>query len=71
MVNAAMAVVTGGGLRGVQPNHHLRPMSAFTQVFREAHERTFLQRLKLLDHLLSLVHRIEALDPKHDLDLKF
>ena len=35
----------------------------------QACQVTFGQPLKLLHHLLSLVHGVEAMDPKHDLDL--
>ena len=69
MVNATVAVVTRRASWCTQTNHHLRPVSAFAQVFRIAHDRTFRQRLELLDHLLPMVHRVETMDPEHNLHL--
>ena len=37
----------------------------------QACQVTFGQPLEFLHHLLSLGHGVEAMDPKHDLDLHF
>ena len=69
MINTAVAVVTGGASRGVQSEYHLVPILELTQAFRVPHDAAFRQLFKFLDHLLPLVHRVKAVDPKHNLHL--
>ena len=56
---------------GMQPYHHLVPPSIFAQVLGKAREITFGQPFQLLYHLLTLVHGVKAMDPKHNLNLDF
>ena len=53
----------------VQANHHLVPPSVLTQVLWEACEVALGQPFQLLYHLLSLVHCVKTVHPKHDLNL--
>ena len=69
MIETAVTVVTGGGSRCVQPEHHLVPIVKFTQAFREPHNGTFGQLFEFFQYFLSMVHCIKTLHPEHDLDL--
>ena len=64
-----MAMVAAIFSRGAQPQHHLIPPPTFAQVLGKPCQVTFGQPFQLLDHLLAFVHRIETMDPKHNLDL--
>ena len=65
---AMMAPIFPGGM---QPHHHLVPPPIFAQVLGKACEIAFGQPFQLLHHLLSFVHGVETMDPKHDFDLDF
>ena len=69
VIDTAVAVVTGRGSRGVQPEHHLIPILELAQAFREPHDTTFGQLFKLLDHFLAFIHCVKTVHPKHDLHL--
>ena len=69
MIHETVAVVAAIFPRGVQSHHHLVPPTIFAQMLGEACEVTFGQTLQLAHHLLSSVHSVKAMDPKHDLDL--
>ena len=69
MIHEAVAMVAAIFSGGVQPHHHLVPPTTFAQMLWEACEVAFGQTLELLYHLLSLVHRVKTMDPKHDLHL--
>ena len=69
MIHETVAVVAAIFSGGVQAYHHLVPPTIFAQLFGEACQVTFGQTLQLMHHLLSLVYRVKALDPKHDFDL--
>ena len=69
MINAVVAVVTGGASRGVQTEYHLVPILEFAQAFRVPHDRTFGQFFEFSQHLLPFVHRVETLNPEHDFHL--
>ena len=64
-----MAVVAAISPRRMQPYDYMVPPSVLAQYLREARQVTFGQPFKLLHHLLSLLHRVETVHPKHDLDL--
>ena len=64
-----MAVVAAISPRRVQSHHHLVPPSTFAQVLWEACQVAFGQPLQLSHHLLSILHRVKTMDPKHNLDL--
>ena len=67
MIHDAAAVVTVAATTGcVQTNHHLVPPTMIAQALGQACHTALGQLLELLHHLLSLVHGVEALDPKHD-----
>ena len=66
MIHHTVAVVTAISPGCVQTNHHLVPVSIFAQMLRQACQIAFGQPLELLHHLLSPVHGVEAMDPKHD-----
>ena len=66
-----MAVVTAISPGCVQTKHHLVPPSVLAQMLGQACQIALGQPLELLHHLLSLVHGIETMDPKHDLGLHF
>ena len=65
---AMMAAIFPGGM---QSYHHLVPPSIFAQVLGKAREIAFGQPFQLLHHLLALVHGVETMDPKHNLNLDF
>ena len=69
MIHGAVAVVTAISPGRMQPHHHLVPVSIFAQMLGEACQVAFGQPLELSHHLLSLVHGVETLDPKHDFQL--
>ena len=71
VIHEAVAVVAAIFSGGMQPHHHLVPPTIFAQTLREACDVAFGQTLELLYHLPSLVYRVKALDPKHDLHLDF
>ena len=66
-----MAMVAAIFPGGVQPHYHLIPLPIFAQVLGEACQGAFGQPLKFSHHLLALVHGVETMDPKHDLNLDF
>ena len=53
----------------MQTNHHLVPPSALAQMLGEACQVAFGQPLQLSHHLLSLVHGVKTVHPKHNLNL--
>ena len=61
------AIFTGG----MQSHHHLVPPPIFAQMLRQIGQGAFGQSLELLHHLLALLHGIETMDPKHNLNLHF
>ena len=71
MIHEAVAVVTAIFPGRMQTNHHLVPPTVLAQMLREACEVAFGQPLQLSYHLLSPVHGVETVHPKHNLDLDF
>ena len=71
MIHEAVAMVAAIFSGGMQPHHHLVPPTTFAQVLRKPRQVAFGQTLELLHHFLSPVHRVETLDPKHNLNLDF
>ena len=71
VIHHTMAMVAPISPGGMQTNHDLVPPPTFAQMLRQACELAFGQPLELLHHLLSLVHSVKAMDPKHDLNLDF
>ena len=71
VIEHTVAMVAAIFSRGAQPQHHLIPPPTFAQVLGKPCHVAFGQSLQLLDHLLTLIHRIETMDPKHNLDLDF
>ena len=69
MIHETVAVVAAIFSGGVQPHHHLVPPTVLAQMLWEACEVTFGQPFQLAHHLLSPVHGVKTMDPKHDLDL--
>ena len=69
MIHHTVAVVTAISPGCVQPHHHLVPPSVLAQMLWQACQVAFGQPLELLHHLLSPVHGVEALDPKHNFHL--
>ena len=69
MIHETVAVVTAIFPGRMQTNHHLVPPTVLAQVLRKPRQVAFGQTLQLLYHLLSLVHGVETVHPKHDLDL--
>ena len=64
-----MAVLAAISPRCMQSHDHLIPPSVLAQYLRKARQVAFGQPLELTHHLLSSVHGVEAMDPKHDFDL--
>ena len=69
VIHHTMAMVAAISSGRVQTHHHLVPASIFTQCLWEARQVAFGQPLDFLHHLLSLLHRVETMDPKHNLNL--
>ena len=69
MIHDAVAVVTVAATGCVQTKHHLVPPKMIAQALGQACHIALGQLLKFLHHLLSLVHGVEALDPKHNFHL--
>ena len=66
-----MAMVASIFPGGMQSYHHLVPPSIFAQVLRKACQGALGQPFQLLYHLFALLHGVETMDPKHNLDLNF
>ena len=71
VIHHTMAMVAAISPGGMQSHHHLVPPPIFAQMLRQICQGAFGQPLELLHHLLSLVHGVKAMDPKHDLNLDF
>ena len=71
MIHHTVAVVTAISPGCVQTKHHLVPALVLAHVLWQACQVALGQPLELLHHLLSLVHGVETMDPKHNLDLHF
>ena len=56
---------------GMQSHYHLVPPPTFAQMLRQTCQVAFGQPFELLHHLLSLVHGVKTVHPKHDFDLDF
>ena len=69
MIHEAVAVVTAIFPGRMQTKHHLVPPSVLAQMLWETRQVTFGQPLQLSRHLVSLVHGVETVHPKHNLDL--
>ena len=69
MIHHTVAVVTAISPGCVQPHHHLVPPSVLAQMLGEACQTAFGQPLQLLHHLLSLVHGVKTVHPKHNFHL--
>ena len=69
MIHHTVAVVTAISPGCLQTKHHLVPPSVLAQMLWQACQIAFGQPLELLHHLLSPVHGVEAMDPKHDFHL--
>ena len=63
-----VATISPGGM---QPHDRLVPPSIFAQVLRKPCQGAFGQSLELLYHLLTFVHGVKTLHPKHNLHLHF
>ena len=64
-----MAMVAAISPGCIQTYHHLVPPLSLAQVLREASQTAFGQPFELTHHLLTLLHRVEAVHPEHDFDL--
>ena len=71
VIHHTMAMVAPISPGGMQPHHHLVPPPIFAQVLWQVCQGAFGQPFQLLHHLLTLLHGIETMDPKHNLDLDF
>ena len=71
VIHHTMAMVAAIFPGGMQSYHHLVPPPIFAQVLGKPCQIAFGQSLELLHHLLTLVHGVETLHPKHDFDLDF
>ena len=63
-----VAAISPGGM---QPHDRLVPPPTFAQVLGKPCQGAFGQSLQLLHHLLTLVHGVETVHPKHNLNLDF
>ena len=66
MIHHTVAVVTTISPGGMQTKHHLVPAPVLAQMLWQACQIAFGQLLEFSHHLLSPVHGVEAMDPKHD-----
>ena len=66
-----MAMVAAISPLGMQSQHHLVPPPTFAQVLWQVCQGAFGQSLELLHHLLTLLHGIKTVHPKHNLNLDF
>ena len=66
-----MTMVAAISPGGMQPHDHLVPPPIFAQVLRKPCQLAMGQPFQLLHHLLTFVHGVETLHPKHNLDLDF
>ena len=66
-----MAMVAAIFSGGMQPHHRLVPPPIFAQVLGKPCQLALGQPFQLLHHLLTLVHGVKTLHPKHNLDLDF
>ena len=71
VIHHTMAMVAPISPGGMQPHHDLVPPPTFAQMLGKPCEVAFGQPFQLLHHLLALVHGVETMDPKHNLDLDF
>ena len=71
VIHHTVTVVTAIPPGCVLTKHHLVPPSVLAQMLGEACQIAFGQPLQLLHHLLSLVHGVKTVHPKHDLYLDF
>ena len=71
VIHHTMAMVAPISPGGMQPHHDSVPPPTFAQMLGKPCEVAFGQPFQLLHHLLSLVHGIETVHPKHNLDLDF
>ena len=65
---AMVAIICPGG---TQPYYHLIPPQIFAQGSGKSCRGAFGQLIQLPYHLLSLVHGVKTVHPKHDLNLDF
>ena len=71
VIHEAVAMVTAISPGRMQPHHHLVPVSILAQQLWEACQIAFGQPLEFSHHLLSLVHGVKTVHPKHNLHLNF
>ena len=71
VIHHTMAMVATIFPGGMQSHHRLVPPPISAQVLRKPCQLAFGQPFQLLHHLLTLVHRVKTLHPKHNLDLNF
>ena len=64
-----MAMVAAISPGRMQAHNDLIPVQTLAQVLWETRQIAFGQPFKLTHHLPSLLYGVEAMDPKHDLDL--
>ena len=69
MIHHTVALVTTISPGGMQTKHHLVLAPVLAQMLWQACQIAFGQLLEFSHHLLSPVHGVEAMDPKHDFDL--
>ena len=71
VIHHTMTMVATISPGGMQPYHRLVPPPIFAQVLGKPCQIAFGQSLELLHHLLTFVHGVETLHPKHNLHLDF
>ena len=71
VIHHTMAMVAPISPGGLQSHHHLVPPPIFAQMLRQICQGAFGQPLELLHYLLSLLHGVETVHPKHNLHLHF
>ena len=71
VIQYAMAMVAAVGPVNAQTHHHLVPVPILTQVFGPPCQAANGQPIQFPHHFLSLLHRVKAMHPKHDLHLDF
>ena len=69
VIHHTMAMVAAISPRCMHAHNDLIPVQTLAQVLWEARQTAFGQPFELLHHLLAFLHRIEAMDPEHDLHL--
>ena len=69
VIHHSMAMVASISPLGMQSQHHLIPPPTFAQMLWQTCQVAFGQPLELLHHLLTLLHGVKTVHPKHDFHL--